>query len=172
MSLKYEAIHDPFPIVSIQEATASVTRRLQRFGPPGDKRPFYEWKNNNVIRAWDRGSKYLHGVPNDLTPALLFTIYLYRHYINDADTFHQITRIYKQLTVPDHYLQVKKSGVKAIGLAGYLIEPAAFDPAAYENACKSAFLIRGSEPSSLLTGSHGVRALHGKRIEWHCAASC
>ena len=50
------------------------------------KKQFLYWKNNNVIRAWDRGSRYLEGAPHTVLPTLLFTIYLYRHYINDAET--------------------------------------------------------------------------------------
>jgi hypothetical protein len=133
-------------------------RKVQKFGPSrGQKKHFYEWKNNNVIRAWDRGSKYLEGAPPTVNGALVFTIYLYRHYINDAETFYHVTRIYKQLIDANHYENtVGTSRSKSKSMENYLIEPSCFDAKSYESACKAAFLIRGTEPKNLLTGSHGA----------------
>lgn len=143
-------------LIDIADATASVQRRIGDFGPVGEKRPFYAWKNNNIIRAWDRGSRYLEGAPTSITPTLVFTIYLYRHYINDAATFHHITRVYKQLLDPAHYRRtVGVRRPRSTSIADYMIDPHTFNADLYESACKCAFLIRGTEPSNLLTGSHG-----------------
>ena len=151
--------------ITIKEATASLQRRLRRFGPAGSKREFYYWKNNNIIRSWDRGSRYLHGAPTDVTPSLVFTIYLYRHYINDAGTFHDITRIYEQIT-DEHFYEASMGRADRNSMASYLVNPTTFCPSAYETACKAAFLIRGREPNNLLTGSHGADG-DRLRIESH-----
>ena len=53
-----------------------------------------------MLESWDRGSKYLRGAPKQVTPQLVITVYLYRHYIIDYETFLAILKIYKQRTEP------------------------------------------------------------------------
>eukprot|EP00959_Pyramimonas_sp_CCMP1952_P446288 9344137-Pyramimonas_sp.AAC.1 len=62
-------------MINIRDAAAAVVRRIWKFGV-GKPRSFCRCKNNNVTRAWEKGSTHMNGVPRRNTPTLVFNVSL------------------------------------------------------------------------------------------------